>query len=814
MKNKKAFIGQYRFCDLITMCSCLSAVVGIALSLFNHFHLAITLLIVCALCDSFDGFFARKKENTNFEKTYGSELDSLSDLIAFGIFPAIFILKSVDLSIVKYIIPIYVLSGLIRLTYFNTLNITKTNEKGYFRGVPITTSAFIIPVVYLTIFFNANLYNYLMIITYISLSILFISNIKIKKTDINKIINYFSETKYSLFIRSIINFIIFPLFFILISDLFFKCNSFGKFPLFDIFKVIYTYPLAFIFILIIFIAINLVLTGIFKSTNKAKFTIMIIGIIFLTINDVKFIIMNNPVMLSDVNYLNTSNIGTAGEYLNAVVGLWILKVIVKVVILTVIAILIKKSKLTTIEFNKKLRTIFLIVPSFIFYLLISLSIKNSLFMIEKVYNYDYEKIMLIENFSSVYYDTGLYQGIMFNKYASNIFKPRSYNKDKVKELLQNTKIEENNWGKPNIVIILSESFSDLTNVEDITFNEDLISNIHELDTKDNTIVTNTYVSTYGGQSVISEFEVQTGASNQFYIPSYIAFNEYYHNKKLSDEIKSSPHIIHSLNDYYKKYLTPWPGESYHSKFVYELLGIDATNYDISGEVKGLYLADSEITNSIINELKTNRGGKPKLLIYATGEGHMPCFKDKFDTYDVSVKESNLNQEDTALITCYAQGVYDADKELGRLYNELQNIEDDTIVIFFGDHHPYITNKKGENIYIGLPYFNTSDENLNNLRQYTTKSVIFSNYIDKMDKSINYINLSYLGAYVYSHLDIKDKDYYNYLNNVRKTVPVFSRKYIYDPKTNKIIKNKDIDKTVKDEISNLRNVQYYEFFDKD
>ena len=35
---------------------------------------------------------------------------------------------------------------------------------------------------------------------------------------------------------------------------------------------------------------------------------------------------------------------------------------------------------------------------------------------------------------------------------------------------------------------------------------------------------------------------------------------------------------------------------------------------------------------------------------------------------------------------------------------IQNIEEDTIVIFYGDHHPYITNSKGENIYLNLPYF--------------------------------------------------------------------------------------------------------------
>ena len=807
----KKFIGQYRFCDLLTMCGCLAAILGVSLSLGEHYHFAIILMIICAFCDTFDGYFSRKRKNSEFESTYGSELDSLSDIICFGVFPAVFIFKSNELSIIKYIVPIYVLAGLIRLAYFNTLNITKTNEKGYFKGVPITTIAFILPVIYLSIFFSKNVYDFLTLIVMMCLSILFITNIKIKKPDINNILNYFSNTHYSKLVRIIINLLIFPIFLILISDLFFKLNGFHGFALFDIFKSIYNYPLAFIFILIIFIILMLIFTGLCKSTSRAKFTLMIIAAIFLTINDVKFTIMNNPVMLSDINYLNTSNIGTAGEYLNVVLGFWIIQVVVKLSVMIFIALLIKESKLSETKLNTKTRLGFIFIPIVCLSIIVGNSIKHSNFMIKNIYRYNFDKLLRIENFGFVYYEEGFYQGIMFNKYSSDVFKPKTYNRKDAKYLLKNTKIEEDDWGSPNIVIILSESFSDLTNVTDITFNEDLLSNIHELDKKDDVIVTNTYVSTYGGQSVMSEFEVQTSASNQFFIPSYIAFNEYYHDKH-NKRIDASPHIIHSLDSYISKYITPWQGGSYNSKFVYNTLGIDETHYNLEGEIKGLYLADSEITKSIVNELKED-SSKPKLLIYATGEGHMPCFEDKFDKYDVSVKESSLNEEDTSLIKCYAQGVFDADKELGNLYKEIKKIDKDTIVIFFGDHHPYITNKNGKNIYANLSYFNTDDENLNNLRQYTTKSVIFSNYIDKLDKSINYINLSYLGAYVYSHLNIKDKDYYNFVNNTRKEMPVFSRHFVYDINTKRFIDIDKLDKNYKKLYNNLRNVQYYEFFDK-
>ena len=186
---KKFFIGQYRFCDILTMCGTLSAILGIILVVLGHFNFAVVLMLICALCDSFDGYFARKHKNTEFQSSYGSELDSLSDMICFGVFPGIFLFESSALCITKYIIPIFILCGLIRLAYFNTLNITKTNEKGYFRGVPITTIAFIYPLVYLLTLINFDLFCYAEAILFSAMAILFVSNIRVKKPDISKLFN-------------------------------------------------------------------------------------------------------------------------------------------------------------------------------------------------------------------------------------------------------------------------------------------------------------------------------------------------------------------------------------------------------------------------------------------------------------------------------------------------------------------------------------------------------------------------------------------------------------------------------------------------
>lgn len=184
---KKYFIGQYRFCDLVTMCGTLSAVIGIILAIYGYETLPFILLFLCSIFDSIDGLFARRRKNTDFEKTYGVELDSLSDIIAFGVFPIVLALNTVDSCFIYIVAPIYGLCGLIRLAYFNTLNITKTNEVGYFRGVPITTVAFIYPLVYLFNLISSDIYIVASILTLIILGILFILNIKVKKPNLEKL---------------------------------------------------------------------------------------------------------------------------------------------------------------------------------------------------------------------------------------------------------------------------------------------------------------------------------------------------------------------------------------------------------------------------------------------------------------------------------------------------------------------------------------------------------------------------------------------------------------------------------------------------
>ena len=110
-------IGFYDYTVILTYLSLLSAVTGIGLAVARHPLLAILCLMFSGLCDMFDGRVARTKKNRTAEqKGFGIQIDSLCDIVAFGILPAVItIVVCGSVWYAVLIAALYVLAGLIRM---------------------------------------------------------------------------------------------------------------------------------------------------------------------------------------------------------------------------------------------------------------------------------------------------------------------------------------------------------------------------------------------------------------------------------------------------------------------------------------------------------------------------------------------------------------------------------------------------------------------------------------------------------------------------------------------------------------------------
>jgi CDP-diacylglycerol--serine O-phosphatidyltransferase len=159
--RKTPFIGFYGYWVILTYLGVTSAIAGIVFAAGGNIRYAILCLMVCGLCDMLDGPVARSRKRTDREETFGIQLDSLADVITFGVFPAVigYAIFSDALqgsgaleTVVRLaVLVLYVLAALIRLAYFNVIEMelhSKDEERRYYEGLPVTSVALIIPVVY------------------------------------------------------------------------------------------------------------------------------------------------------------------------------------------------------------------------------------------------------------------------------------------------------------------------------------------------------------------------------------------------------------------------------------------------------------------------------------------------------------------------------------------------------------------------------------------------------------------------------------------------------------------------------------------
>lgn len=209
-------IGVYDYTVILTYLSLLSAGCGMVVSLSGTGHpfLGTFFLLFCGLCDAFDGKVAGTKKNrTDTERKFGIQIDSLSDLVAFGVLPACigaaFIRVSPVLNnvfgdtdgqwyrialklFVFGVLILYILTAMIRLAYFNVSEeerqSTEEGARKYYLGLPVTSACLIFPnVALLQYLFEADL-TWLYIVVAVITGILFITPFKLKKLSLKGIL--------------------------------------------------------------------------------------------------------------------------------------------------------------------------------------------------------------------------------------------------------------------------------------------------------------------------------------------------------------------------------------------------------------------------------------------------------------------------------------------------------------------------------------------------------------------------------------------------------------------------------------------------
>lgn len=183
---KKRFIGVYNPTIWLTYIGVFCAVIGIGLLLdtpaafSQRMDAVMILLILSGVCDMFDGAVARCFKRTEQEKQFGIQLDSLADTVSFVAFPAVILLRVTQFSVLGAAIAcFYVFAGIMRLGWFN---VTAGENKGFYRGLPVTFSAPIFSLCYTVLrLVNTEYLHIVYPALFACVGLLFILNFKLKK---------------------------------------------------------------------------------------------------------------------------------------------------------------------------------------------------------------------------------------------------------------------------------------------------------------------------------------------------------------------------------------------------------------------------------------------------------------------------------------------------------------------------------------------------------------------------------------------------------------------------------------------------------
>jgi archaetidylserine synthase len=168
--------------DIISLLNMSSGFLSIISSLNNNLELAAILMLIAIMFDSADGWVARKT-NRQDELGFGKNIDSLSDIVSFGVAPAIFIYSCINTTpgifhIAVILISLFiVVCGVLRLTRYNVIA-DKIDTKDFI-GFPIPGISFLLATYYLSGLFHP----YAALILSVIVSLLMISNIRYKKFD-------------------------------------------------------------------------------------------------------------------------------------------------------------------------------------------------------------------------------------------------------------------------------------------------------------------------------------------------------------------------------------------------------------------------------------------------------------------------------------------------------------------------------------------------------------------------------------------------------------------------------------------------------
>lgn len=314
---------------------------------------------------------------------------------------------------------------------------------------------------------------------------------------------------------------------------------------------------------------------------------------------------------------------------------------------------------------------------------------------------------------------------------------------------------------PNIIAIMNESFADLRVLGEYSTNIEVLPYLDSL--SKNTIKGTLYSSVYGGNTANSEYEFLTGCSIAYFSERVVPYQLFMNEQR--------PSLISQMKDmgYETVFMHPYRSYSWNRPSVYSALGVDEMIYeeDMDNlEYIRSYASDASQYEYVKKYLESDRD-KPLFLFDVTVQNH-GGYTGEISGLPEKVTITGHEGQYTETEN-YLTLVHESDRALGELLSYLENYDEPTIVVFYGDHQPAI-----ETGFIEMA-MNKSESDFtleDRQKMYQVPFFIWSNY-SMEEERIDAMSINYLSTLLCEKLGLPMTGMQKYLQELRLQLPVIN-----------------------------------------
>ncbi|MBM6884789.1 LTA synthase family protein [Pseudoflavonifractor phocaeensis] len=353
-------------------------------------------------------------------------------------------------------------------------------------------------------------------------------------------------------------------------------------------------------------------------------------------------------------------------------------------------------------------------------------------------------------------------------------KPEGYSQESLEQLTADTAsdgpsvtvTDPDGTTRPvNVIVIMNESFSDLSVLPGVETNQDAMPFLRSL--TENTIKGYAYSSVFGGTTANSEYEFLTGNTTAYLPAGTVPYQMY-----VSD---GDPTLVSQMAalGYRTIAAHPYRSSGWNRPSVYQNFGFDEVYFEsdfqnreyMRGDFRTGYVTDRCDYENLIRLYEEKEEGEPLFLFNVTMQNHSG-YQMSWDNLPREVWLTGELEGRFQTVNQYLSLIYQSDQAFEELINYFSQVEEPTMILLFGDHQPQVAT----NFYTDVLGIDPPTELAQ--KKQMVPFFLWANYDIPEAEGVE-LSLNYLSALLMDTARLPMTGYQKYLLELWQTAPVIN-----------------------------------------